>query len=331
MARVTRVSPFVAVALASLASGCGSEVITEGLEEPIRVESGQFREGTLPGLPPLTPEEIGAGVLPVTPAVTDASKDFQTVSQGDRGKQFKGHASTDTQAVAVRFADVGSGYWVVPVGGPDFGNDGQFSWSFNTSFSPEVPPGNHPLAFAAIGADGRSGTQQIFDLCVTPEIPDNLNACVPTLAPPYLVVSLGWDSAADLDLQVVTPSGKRVDTKHVTTAVGGVGMPIDPNAPGVGILDRDSNGDCVQDGVSRENLVFETEPPPGRYYVYVDLFDACGEASATFTVSLVASAPGAEPNTFRQLNTFEQSGVLLAAQADGGGRLGMFLTEFVVQ
>ena len=50
-----------------------------------------------------------------------------------------GYASVDTEAVAVRFRDLGQGYWVVPVGTPDPQNSGELAWSMTTSFGDIVP------------------------------------------------------------------------------------------------------------------------------------------------------------------------------------------------
>jgi hypothetical protein len=325
----------VAPVLASCALavlGCGEATITSGLEEPFRVASGQFVEGALPGLPP-----IAAGEQSVTPTVTGVGG-ISKVRAGERARGITGTASDDALSVGIRFADLGSGYWVRPVTVVNL-EGGGFSWQMQADIGIDVPPGVHQMLFAAIGADGRSGSQRAVEVCVEPEVPDRRsdlstifrsNACDPTQPPPALVVSLGWESEVDLDLQVVTPSGKLVDPKHPTTAVPNEDGDIDTHAPGVGNLDGDSNAACAFDGRSRENLVFDDQPASGRYAVYVSLFDACGERSVDFTVSLHTISPGAEPDTFRQVESYRQAGRVTALQADGGARIGLFVTEFVV-
>jgi hypothetical protein len=327
-----------AVAFGSLlALACGGEPITKQFQEPIRAQGAEFVEGPLPGLRPLTGAEQGSGVLPVTPTVLEAQI-LPTIVVGSSNFQIPGFISGDAQAVGVRFADIGSGYWVRP--GTTFdstkGESGGFSFGIDAAISADAPVGKHTLLFAAIGADGRSGTQQGFDICLAPPIPDKLrsvdpvlpgNACDPTREPPVLVVSLAWDTPVDLDLKLVTPSGKLVDPKHPTTGAVVDGV-VDLTQPGLGVLDGDSNADCRLDDRNRENLVFETPPEPGRYAVYADLFEACGKGSVRFELSIVAALPGAEPDTFRQVTTFRQGGVLVAAQADGGSKLGLFVTEF---
>ena len=79
-------------------------------------------------------------------------------------------------------------------------------------------------------------------LCVDGVIPDNFNVCAPNLPPPAAVLSLDWDTAADLDLQVTTPDGKLVDAKHPTTARHGRGRRRESRPAGV--LDVDAQAGC---------------------------------------------------------------------------------------
>jgi hypothetical protein len=326
-----------AAALGAISAGCGGEPITKRFEEPIRVQAGEFVEGALPGLPPLSGAEQGSGITPTPPSVIDVDIRTPSITVGSASLQIPGTVTNDASAVGVRFADIGSGYWVRPV--TTISANGGFSFGIDATISADAPVGKHTLLLAAIAPDGRSGTQKDIELCLEPPIPDKLssldpvipgNACDPKREPPALVVSLGWDAAVDLDLKVITPTGKLVDPKHPNTA-DPVDGKVDLAQPGVGILDRDSNGDCRLDGLNRENLVFETPAVPGRYAVYADLYEACGKASVRFELSLVTSVPGAEPDTWKQVTTFEQGGVLIAAQADGGSKHGLFVTEFVVQ
>ena len=128
---------------------------------------------------------------------------------------------------------------------------------------PDLAPGHHRLLAAAFDESGSSGTQGSVDLCIARVVPDNRNACDPTIAPPAFVASLEWDSEVDLDLEVLTPTGKVVDPRHPTTAEENEDGEVDPEQPGVGIIDIDSNRDCVSDGKRRENLIFQDTPPAG--------------------------------------------------------------------
>ena len=331
-----RERPLLGGLCALVACGCGSQPITRGFEEPIRAQGAGFVEGALPGSRPLTGDEQGQGILPTTPTVLEVTIP-PAIRVGAATLQIPGVISSDAAAVGFRFADLGSGYWVRP--GTSQALSGGYAFSVDATISSDAPVGKHQLLFAGIGPDGHSGTQQAYSLCLEPPIPDKLaaadpqlpgNACDPKQEPPAYVVSLGWDAPVDLDLKVVTPSGKIVDPKHPNTAVPIDGK-VDLTAPGVGVLDGDSNADCKLDNRNRENLVFETAPEPGRYAVYADLYSACGKASVRFELSLVAGNAGAEPDSFEQVTTFTQGGVLIAAQADGGAALGLFVTEFVAE
>jgi len=317
-------------------AGCGGQPITTEFQEPIRAQGAGFVKGALPGSRPLTGEEQGQGLLPATPTVLEVTIP-PAIRVGSATFQIPGVISSDAAAVGFRFEDLGSGYWVRP--GTNQQQTGGYSFSVDATISSDAPVGKHTLLFAGIGPHGESGNEQSYNVCLEPPIPDKLgsadpalpgNACNPTVQPPALVVSLGWDTAVDLDLKVVTPSGKIVDPKHPNTGTPVDGK-VDVTAPGIGVLDGDSNSDCKLDDRNRENLVFETAPEPGIYQVYADLYEACGKGSVRFELSLVSSRDGADPDTFEQVTTFEQGGVLASAQADGGSALGTFVTEFVAQ
>jgi hypothetical protein len=157
-----------------------------GLGEPIRIESGQFVPGSLPGTPQSDASTIDGGV---SPQVTDVNVANTAVVQGELGLVLAGHATTDAQAVGVRFGDMGTGYWIVPVGAPDPSDDGLLTWQASADFGRNLPPGFHELLFAAVGADGSSGTQSELSVCIDLPVPDNLNICVPKRVPPAAVLS----------------------------------------------------------------------------------------------------------------------------------------------
>lgn len=317
------------LAAAALLGGCSGEPLTPGFGEPLRIAEAQFREGDLPGLPPLTVEELNGGVKAESPTVVSVSLGNALIPPREPGRSLSGLASEDSAAIGVRFADLGSGYWLLPTGSPDPVSDGALEWRFRAAFGEDAPAGRHELLLAAIDGDGRAGNQVGLTLCLLPEIPDNGNACNPATRPPDLVVSLGWDSAVDLDLRVITPDGKVVDPKHPTTAVEGTDGKVDLTTEGIGALDYDSQAGCTPDGRRRESLVFQSSPPPGTYLVYAGLFDACGQSGVTFDVSVhVASST---TDGVRLVETFRQSAQLAALQADGGAKLGTYITAFVVE
>lgn len=171
------------VLASSALSACGGEQLTEGLEQPLRVTGAQFFEGPVPGLP------AGQGQPPL---VTSLTLNNRATYAGERAKRIEGRASTDAASIAIGFAELGSGYWLRPVGAPDVTSDNELSWSMTSDFSPFIQPGLHTVLFAAADAQGNFGTQTELALCVLPPVPDNLNTCDATRLPPHTVVSLSW-------------------------------------------------------------------------------------------------------------------------------------------
>lgn len=304
-----------------LVLGCGGEPLTSGLEEPLRVENAQFEGGVLPGLPPLTVADLGAGAQPVAPYPTPPEVAGRVVSPMDVGFNVSGRASTDSYAVGFQLEGLGSGYWLLPVGAPDPTNADELTWRAALDFGATLPPGLSRLLIAAFGVDGASGTQRELELCVRSPTADNLNVCDPSSAPPALVVSLSWDNDADLDLEIVASDGSVVDRANTRGS-----------GPGVtgAQLERDANSGCRPSGAPRENIVWQEAPAPGRYQVYVNLHDACGEAAAAFQLSTHESAPGAVPEEFQQLETARTSGTLQRLSANGGAARGLWVTELVI-
>jgi hypothetical protein len=315
----------VVVSLALSLSACSGAKSETGLGEPLRLRNASFKSGDLPGEPP-------SPTSTTSPLVTSFETASTVVRPGQTEKGLLGRASPDTVAVGLRFADVGSGYWVLPVDGPDPQNNGELVWQTLADFGSDVPAGLHPLRVVAIDGSGHAGVQRELSVCVTPSIPDNLNACQPTTAPPSAVLSLSWDTAVDLDLVVVTPEGRIVDAKHPRTIAP---PPPGPSSSGVdagvtasvGTFDRDSNGGCAIDGVQRENLVFQARPPPGSYLVYASLFDACGQPPVHFRLSLFEPEVTADPKVLHLVESITKKGTLLPLEASGGSTLGTFVTE----
>ena len=314
-----------------VSAGCGGQPITTQLEEPLRVNGAQFWEGEMPGLPALSGEDILAGVQPEPPYISSFDFVGSRLGPGEHDRSASGRASVDAVSVGLALEGLGSGFWLLPVGAADVVNNNEPTWNATLSFNPDLEPGKHRLLAAAFDNEGKSGTRGTVDICIGRTVPDNRNVCDVTIAPPAFVASLEWDSEVDLDLKVITPSGKTVDPRHPSTAPEDEDGEVDPEAAGAGISDIDSNRDCVLDGKRRENLIFQDKPAPGTYFVYANLFDACGEGSVRFELSLHQSTAGAEPDTFTVVETFRQAGEILAVQANGGKALGTFVTEFTVQ
>lgn len=314
-----------AVAL-GLLGACGGERALSGLSEPLRVPGAVFKEGPLPGASPSASGAPG-------PRVTTLESVNNILRPRQGSKKIAGRTTADAYAVGLRFDDLGTGYWQLGVDAPDPTAGGELTWEAQCELGEGVTPGLHRLLFAAIDGEGRSGPQRELKVCVTPPYPDNLNACDPKIAPPGAVLALSWDTDVDLDLEVVTPGGQTLSSKHPTSApLDDAGAPSLPaTAPGVGVLDRDSNGGCAIDGVRREHAVWQAKPPAGTYLIYARLFDACGQGSARFVASLLLPEALPDGAGQRLVEALRVPGEVTAIDARGAGGAGLFVAEFSIR
>jgi hypothetical protein len=304
-------------ALAGLAA-CGGVDAPLGLNEPIRVPTGAWKSGPLPGVPPVAGATEPPGSISVT--AVDATNGVFYAGASDR--LILGRVSPNAVAIAVRFPDLGTGYWVLPVGLPDPTQGNELTWTMPVDLAADVPLGARKLRFVAIDAGGVAGTQRDLSICVGNPIPDNLNACDPSIPPPAAVISLSWANPADLDLHVVVPGGRVVDARHPSTVPPTGARPEETAAPG--ILDIDAQPQCRPAGRRRENLVWQKPPLSGTYLLYVNLFDACGEPASTFEVTLNTPEPGTG-GTSRLVERQRIVGRLPAVAANGGAALGLYV------
>jgi hypothetical protein len=279
----------VAFLAAALCAGCKVGYVPgTGVGEPFLVEGGQFFPGPLP--------TSDAG-----PAVVALNSMDNLAFAGQAGKQLSGDVTGGATSVLMRFADLGTGYWSVPVGSPDPQMVGDITWSATLDFAWSIPPGNHDMLFTAMDANGTAGPPQTNTYLVQSTIPMG-----------KVVVTLDWDSNADLDLHLATPEGIDLSPKHLTTSIDG--------GPPDGVIDRDSNANCVQDGFRQEDAIFAGKPLIGVYGISVDMFSACGAPSADFVVTV--RVDGNVTLTFK--------GRLLSTDADGGGP-GLSVGQYTVQ
>jgi hypothetical protein len=292
-----------------------------GAYEPIHVRGAQFMTGALPGAPPVDASAEAGPVPAGTLAVTDVKAVNAVATPGQAGKKFTGRTTDNAVAVGIRIADVGSGYWVMPVAEADPQFPGELTWEASIDFNLTLAAGNHDLLVVALDASGAASTEVAFQLCIASRIPDNLNACLSTLAPPEAVISLQWSSDVDLDLQVTTPDGTVVEPKSPTTVLVDAGRP----GPDVGVIDRDSLYACVPDGLRQEDLVFQHRPT-GTFTVAANMFDACKKSGTTFVV-VVYEADGAPPNR-HLVETYRQNGHLTSLDANGGAAPGLWVFDY---
>ena len=297
---------------------CSGISANTGIDQPIRVRNATFKNGGFPAGGP-------------TPTVTSLQTTSTVIRPGELEKTISGRVSPDAYAVGMRLDDVGTGYWVFPAGAPDSQNNNELDWSSTSDFGIDVPTGLHTLDVVAIDGAGNAGPLQTLSLCFAPPIPDNLNACDPTVAPPASIFSMSWDTPADLDLVVVTPDGRIVSAKHPRTVAPpppGPGAQDSGVTANTGVFDHDSNANCVIDGFQREDLVFQQRPDPGSYLVYASLFDACGQANVHFKFSLFeAEVSPTDPKVQQLTESITKEGFMLPIEASGGATLGTFVTE----
>lgn len=315
-----RATWLVTIGLVAASLSCSGEVDSPlGLLEPLRVIDGEFHEGSLAeasGGPTITSIETASGLVLV----------------GERDRLLVGRTTTDAYAIGLRFAELGTGWWTVPVQdlNPMFPGERDFSLRFDTGAS--LPPGLQRLHLAALDEQGRRGPLFELDVCVRDQLlPNNLNPCDSSLPPPALVVALVWDRDVDLDLIVETPAGKRIGAKTPTSYPAGTSGTVPDEAlddPSVGRLHRDSNAACVLDGRNAEAIVWD-EPPTetGTYLIYADLFDACGEAGASF-VAVVHRRVQRDDGTWTLRETDRVAGAVFDIQASGGTGTPLYVAAF---
>lgn len=292
-----------------------------GASEWIRVREGTFMEGDLPSDDTAT-----------EPSIVYASGAGYIVTQGTGNISYKGLATPDAYSVAMAAEGISTGYWVVPLGGPDVTQDNDLMLKMTLDFLPEVPYGLQTLSFVALDAAGQPGPRYDSTVCVLPDIAENnLAACSDEITPPNAVISLSWDTNVDLDLVVVAPNGKVVTWNAPSTVI-----PVDGEvdrdelrAESTGQLSRDSNADCVIDGIRLESLIFPGEPLAGDYQIYADLNSACDQSYVNFALDLyrrVDAEDGTHPVEKTELGT----GELIALQQDDGSALGSYLTTLTL-
>lgn len=254
--------------LVLLASVCAALVACEGVRADegrdalIQVERGQFFREPMP--------DGQAGPRVITSTVRERSR------AGRVHQSAVGDLERSSMAVAVGIAgDVG--YWVVPAKLPNATAPDLPTFDLEFAIS-RVGSGPRELVFRAVDASRRFGPPLVRPLNIFADEP-----------PGRLVVSLGWNNRADLDLHLVLPSGieifKRNPTEYERPPASAGPVPIGTPTDG-GVLDRDSNAQCVADGRRAENVIWTEAPPTGHYIVRVDTYSLCGEPSAYWRVAV---------------------------------------------
>lgn len=318
-----------AMILLLVASGCVGESGSLGRTEPLTVDGAQFVPEEMPGTDTTGASNDAGAADESAPRVTGIDTAGLTIVPG-QSKRFSGRVSKTAITLGARLADSGTGYYRFSVGAKDLAStEGERTWSATTNFQVNVPPGLTQLEFVAFDEQGRPGPQSALDICVLRPYPDNLNACSPKTLPPYLVLSLVWDVAVDLDLRIVTPSGKVIGAKAPTSASATPSGSVVPSKTD-GVLERDSNPACALDYLNREDVVWQEKPETGRYKVYANLFDSCGRPASRFVVSL-NSRKALDDQSYTIGEQAIAAGEVLTSEASAGQGPGLFVTEFEVR
>lgn len=226
----------------------------------MRILNAQF-------VPGATPSEMGGPNVEALELLTT------TIWPGYADKPMRG-ALGPTATAAVLALSGDAGYWLIPAGVPDVAAPASPTFRGTASFSGSLPDPAYTLEVRAIDAQGRFGPPQRETLTVLSTAPSRGKTG-------ELVITLDWDNQADLDLHVIDPLGNEI--------YHGAPSSVDSFAPSAadasaGMLDFDSNADCENDQLRRETVVWQREPPSGRYSVRVDSPSLCGTAIAHWSL-----------------------------------------------
>jgi hypothetical protein len=247
-----------------------------GLRALLRIEGAQFEPGKMP-----KPDK--------GPEVRSVHLPHNELLVGTQRERMTGTLAPEANAVAIaREGD--AGYWIVTAGLPRVEEPDLPTFSVILELSRETPAKPFAIILSALDSGGRFGPRQRLQLSAT-------DASVQG----ELVVMLRWDTDADLDLHLTDPSGTEIWARNINSynPPSPGQPPADANAwQAGGILDFDSNAQCVIDGRCEENVYWEDAPPSGHYRVKVATASLCGQTYAHWTVEAqlrgktIASASG---------------------------------------
>jgi len=209
-----------------------------GLDQQVRVQNGQLLKGQPidPGCDPATSSTCG-------PAVTEVRRNQTEVSRGDGTVGVQGRLGPGATALHV-WAEGDSNHWVVLPSNFDFTVPDELTYSIQLEFSFAIQTDTLNVHLQAADESGRLGPPSIAEYTILPDVP-----------PAALLVSLGWDAPADMDLHVQLPDGTMVGAKNINSTKPS-SIPGDPGYMYGGYLDLDSNQQCVTDALNRENFVW---------------------------------------------------------------------------
>ncbi len=244
---------------------CNGVESDAGADAYMQVSGAEFVRGAMPA---------GAKNGPAVTAITLIETDIWPGIQND---PIGGSLAPGATAAAIGLRG-DTGYWLVRAGVPNVASPTEPSFSAAASFSLAIVPGTYTLLVAAVDGSGTYGPQsaQILTEESSPLNPPATGA---------LVVTLTWDTDANLSLHVVDPAGAEIYWGAQSTE-----PPFSFNQEdggSYGYIDYDSNANCVIDGLRREDAIWKAAPPPGTYTVRVDAPSLCGQPDANWVVKVV--------------------------------------------
>jgi len=277
------------LAAATLLCACDPAPSDSGATALLSVAGARFHPGPPPG-------DSGG------PAVTAIDNPQFAVWRGQINKPFGG-ALGHSATAALLFLDGDRGYWIVDAGPADITAPTDPTFAVTLDFSAVVPLGQRALEVRAVDAAGRVGPARAEPLTLY------------QLPPPdgALVVTLAWDTEADLDLHVVTPAGVELWAHHAFESDAPAG---EPPGPTVGYLDVDSNAGCLIDGRRQESVLWKQGPSRGHYLVRVDTASLCAARLASWSLTarhdgaVVGAAVGQSDESSTRASGARGSGVL---------------------
>jgi hypothetical protein len=249
--------------VAIIISGCGRATDDPGLDALLRVGNGQFLRGALP-----------TGTK--GPAITSFMAGSTIIHAGQLSAPMTGIVTRDTTAVAIGLQG-DPGYWIVTPGAEDPTMLNQLGFSAKVSFSPLLPLGSFTVVARAANLAGEYGPPTTITVMTSGPMQADT-----------LLVSLKWDTEADLDLHLVIPDGSEIWANKINSYnPPPPGSPSDPTAyQSGGILDFDSNANCAIDGRRAENIFWTAAPPSGHYVARVDTYSLCGTPQADWQLDV---------------------------------------------
>jgi len=248
----------------SLLLACEGASSDPGLQALLRIEGAQFEPGEMP--------KEGRG-----PEVRSFRVPHNELLIGTRRERMTGTLAPEADAVAIA-RDGDAGYWIVTAGLPRVEEPELPTFSVILELSRETPAEPFTVILSAVDRGGRFGPRERLELTATDAFVEG-----------ELVVTLRWDTDADLDLHLTDPSNIEIWSRNINSY--NPPLPGEPPAdPTVwktgGILDFDSNSQCVIDGRCEENIYWKNTPPSGDYSAKVATASLCGQPWAHWTVEV---------------------------------------------